>query len=201
MSIKNITVIVEPLPPGREIIRNGQIIRSPRSIHEDTRYIQLVEELKECTSANVTLVEDFLPTAPARGIVLLYPTLGGLDFEQSPDHRASELGGTLAQRLVLLNVYYGVPYHLVAKYPLPALVEFSFCSAWWDAEQQPGLSIFGLATVGEAIEASCRPGGCFGLLGEYCPIAGEKSEPLPSFLLRYLEAYVRIVPGMSELDL
>jgi hypothetical protein len=203
MSIKNIIVMVEPVPPNVTYFKStedGQQI-IPKSMHEDAHYAQLVDELKELTSAKVTLIEDFLRTAPQSGIVLLYPHSRGFSFEQSLNECAPELRETLPPRLVLLHALMACD--LLAQHHLAASVEYFEYEYWWDPEQQSSSCqiMYGLTSVAREIGASTSLLLPLSRWEGYCRLFGEPSERLPALLIRYLEAYVRTVPGIAELDL
>jgi hypothetical protein len=204
MSIKNITVMVEPVPPNVTYFKStedGQRI-TPKSMHEDAHYAQLVDELRARTSTKVTLIEDFLRTAPQSRIVILYPHSLGLGFEQSLNECTPELRETLPPRLVLLHAMPGMASDLLVQYRLAASVEYLEYDYWWDLERQspPYQTICGLASVAQEIGASISPRPPRPRGVDYCCLVGELSERLPALLIRYLEAYVRTVPGIAELD-
>jgi hypothetical protein len=200
MNIRNITVVVEPEPPGKSfsIILDGKPLPNLKSIHDDAHYTELVNTLKELTKAKVRLVIDGLQAAPASGIVMLYPQGWGINLEQTLCACTPKLEERLAQRLVLLNSLRGETRELTQKHHFAAAVDMLSYDEWW-VRGQVGRTqvIYGLATVAEEIGAhywfdECNP---------YCHILANESEGLPEFLLRYLEAYVKIIPGISELDL
>jgi signal recognition particle subunit SEC65 len=188
---------VEPIPPGMSVslMHNGKEVSNPKSAHQFENYLQLVGELREQTPAKVTLVEDFLEAAQPTGVVVLYPRYGGILFEQVMDRRESRLPVSIPRQLALLNAVYRDVDSLLGQYDLAALVDRRDYRYWWNIGQGTYIrqAMYGLTTVAEEIGASIK----FELeQGPYCYMLGEESERLPSLLLRYLEAYVRIVPGV-----
>jgi|GEM_PF-6403212 len=192
MSIKNITVIVEPLQVGETFFSKSS--PSPKTVHEAANYIQLVNEFRERTTANVVLLETFLHEAPPMGIIILYPRQRGLSFEQNLDECEPNLRKTLPQRLVLLNVA-RPPDELLSQYRMAAVIKDFDYDNWWNIEQLslPRQRMNGLTAVAKEMGVFFR----FEREG-YCQMIGEEFERLPTLLIRYLEAYARMFPGVLQ---
>jgi hypothetical protein len=196
MNISSIIVVVEPVPPdvAVSIVRDGHSLPAPKSVHKSVKYSQLVNEIRRRTSANVLLVEEFPQTVPPTGVILLYPRYFGFRFEDALAEYVPVLRGNLLRRTVLMNVIRGEAYGLLSQHHLAAIVEDFDCRYWWNLSERshPRQAMHGLTTVAEEIGASVK----YKLKKGYCYMLGKESENLPALLLRYLEAYVRIVPGV-----
>jgi hypothetical protein len=199
VNIQEITVVVEPIPPGMTVslVHDGEEVSDPKSAHQFENYLQLIEELEDQTSARVTLVEDFLEAVKPAGVVVLYPRYGGILLEQIIGRHEPELPTVIPQRLVLLNAVCRDIDSLLGQYELAALVDRRDYRNWWNIGQgtYTRQAMYGLTAVAEEIGAFVE----FEFEQDrYCCMRGEISERLPALLLRYLEAYIRVIPGVLE---
>ncbi len=186
--INNITVIVEPLQPGESF--RSKDYPNPKSLHETTEYLRLIQELKAQTKTTVTLIEDTIQAAPKSGFVLLYPRSFGFFFEKIVDTCGPDLWTILAPRLILLNVQGIASDEIMGAYNVAAVVrEFDYMY-WWHiagwpdhaCQQKMHGHLAPVKALGLDYDCGYEP-------GQYCEIKGEKRERLPVLLLRYLQAY------------
>lgn len=199
MNLKRVTVIVEPVPSGSKVslFQDGQAVPNPKSVHQFANYEGLVAEFRRRTSVEVTLIEGAMQVVPQEGIVILFPGCQGLCLEQTMNALEPAIRDTLSQRLVLLNVVRGEMGKLLGQYPLAAYVETLEYRNWWTIDKTPlqKQAMYGRTAVAKEIQAPID----FELdQVPYCYLYGAESERLPALLLRYLEAYARIVPGGLE---
>lgn len=201
MRIKHITVVVEPLQPDEVFVSKS--FSKPKSVHESANYTQLVDELKEQTEATVTLVHDNMKMVPLEGFVILYPRSRGFFFEKILNGYEPQIQKTLPRRIVLLNLAPAEAHKILSRYSLAAIVEDMDYRHWWEIENTmtQRQNMYGLTSVAKEIGANVWNEITTAIFSEkehYCYMAGETLERLPTLLIRYLEAYVRIFPEVLQ---
>lgn len=184
MDIEKINVIVEPLLSGEKFY--SEKYPNATTVHADAKYIELINELQNLTTAKVILVEDILEKVHLEGFILLYPHAFGMFLESRLAVLNPKIQRELCQRLVLLNVVHGDVYSLSRKFGIVAGVTNIDYKHWFDLENTitQRQEIFGLRTIAKGIGATI-----LSEEGRYCSALGNTRERLPSLLIRYLEEY------------
>lgn len=194
MDVKKIIIIVEPLKPDEvvSIVHKGHSIPNPTSVHENANYIQLLEELNEQTTVEVTLVEDFIETVnPLDGIILLYPRHRGIYFDESVIACDKKLQNSLSNRLILLNVIRSETRQLIEQHRPLGIVEDLDYYNWWMIEQGSIYQrMYGLISIAQKLGVSFEKR----FHENYCCLSGKKFERLSTLLIRYINCLWPEIP-------
>ena len=183
MSLEAITLLIEP--PRVDLSSMFPPTGKESTSREFFRYERFAAELRKHTSAPVTIIDDFLVNAPAKGMILVESSGSEKMIDELPASRRQEI----LARVVFLQANGAFVLKDLEQFRFAAAIEIRHYMEW---RMQPELALqtglYGLRSMAPTVGAEC-PDRTDGIASKhYCYLTSDRFDDLPSILAAYLEA-------------